>query len=86
VICNLGNGEGFSVKEVVEAVRRVTAHPIPVVIKPRRAGDPARLVAASARAQAELDWRPQTPEIEAIIASAWEWHQQRYATKTVEQH
>jgi UDP-glucose 4-epimerase len=83
VICNLGNGQGFSVKEVVEAARRVTGHPIPVKIKPRRTGDPARLVAASACAQAELGWKPQTPEIEAIIASAWEWHQQRYTTGPV---
>ena len=79
VICNLGNGQGFSVKEVVEAARRVTGHSIPVTIMPRRVGDPARLVAASARAQAELGWKPQTPEIEAIIEFAWEWHQQRYS-------
>jgi UDP-glucose 4-epimerase len=78
LICNLGNGQGFSVKEVVEAARRVTGHPIPVEIKPRRSGDPARLVASSARARAELGWKPQTPDIDAILASAWEWHQRRY--------
>jgi UDP-glucose 4-epimerase len=78
LICNLGNGQGFSVKEVVEAARRVTGHPIPVEIKPRRPGDPARLVASSARAQAELGWRPQIPGIDEILASAWQWHQQRY--------
>jgi UDP-glucose 4-epimerase len=78
LICNLGNGQGFSVKEVVEAARRVTGHPIPVEVKPRRAGDPARLVASSERAQRELGWRPQTPEIDRILASAWEWHKQRY--------
>lgn len=81
IICNLGNGQGFSVKEVIEAARRVTGHPIPVEIKPRRAGDPARLVASSARAHSELGWKPQIPEIDSIIASAWEWHQQRYGAK-----
>jgi UDP-glucose 4-epimerase len=78
IICNLGNGQGFSVKEVVEAARRVTGHPIPVEVKPRRPGDPARLVASSERAQTELGWRPQTPEIDKILASAWEWHKRRY--------
>jgi len=79
LICNLGNGQGFSVKEVVEAARRVTGHPIPIELKPRRPGDPARLVASSDRAQAELGWKPQTPEIDRILASAWEWHQRRYS-------
>ncbi len=78
IICNLGNGHGFSVKEVIEAARRVTGHPIPVEIKPRRAGDPARLVASSERAKSVLGWCPQTPEIDKILASAWEWHQGRY--------
>jgi UDP-glucose 4-epimerase len=78
IICNLGNGQGFSVKEVVEAARRVTGHPIPVEVKPRRPGDPARLVASSESAQTELGWRPQTPEIDKILASAWEWHKRRY--------
>ena len=79
MILNLGNGSGFSVKEVIESARRVTGHTIPVEIKPRRAGDPARLVASSAKAQAELGWRPQIQEIDSILASAWLWHQQRYA-------
>jgi UDP-glucose 4-epimerase len=78
LICNLGNGQGFSVKQVVEAARRVTGHPIPVEVRPRRAGDPARLVASSARAQSELGWTPQIAELERILASAWEWQQQRY--------
>jgi UDP-glucose 4-epimerase len=78
LICNLGNGQGFSVKEVVEAARRVTGHPIPVEIKPRRPGDPARLVASSERAKAELGWKPEMPGIDDILASAWEWHQKRY--------
>ena len=79
LICNLGNGEGFSVKQVVEAARRVTGHAIPVEIKPRRAGDPARLVASSERARSVLGWQPQVPRIDDILASAWHWHQQRYA-------
>lgn len=79
LICNLGNGQGFSVKEVIEAARRVTGHPIPVEIKPRRPGDPARLVASSEKAKTELGWNPQTPKIDDILASAWKWHRQRYS-------
>ena len=78
LICNLGNGSGFSVKQVVEAARRVTGHAIPVEIKPRRAGDPARLVASSERARALLAWQPRVPGIDEILASAWQWHRQRY--------
>jgi UDP-glucose 4-epimerase len=78
LILNLGNGSGFSVKQVVEAARRTTLHPIPVELKRRRPGDPARLVASSERAKAELGWRPRHPEMDDILASAWEWHQQRY--------
>lgn len=78
LIYNLGNGSGFSVKQVIEAARKVTGHAIPAEIKPRRPGDPARLVASSAKAQAELGWKPQVPAIEDILASAWEWHKQRY--------
>jgi len=84
LVCNLGNGKGFSVKEVVEAARRVTGHPIPVEVKPRRAGDPARLVASSERAQAELGWQPKRPKIDEILGSAWEWHQRRYTNSTNE--
>ncbi len=76
LVCNLGNGQGFSVKQVVEAARKVTGHPIPVELKPRRPGDPARLIASSARAQEELGWKPKVPEIDRILLSAWEWHQQ----------
>jgi UDP-glucose 4-epimerase len=71
---NLGNGEGFSVRQVVEAARDVTGHPIPCVAAPRRAGDPAVLVASSARIRAELDWRPRIPALKDIVGSAWEWH------------
>ena len=79
MILNLGNGSGFSVKEVIASARRVTGHPIPAEVKARRDGDPARLVASSEKAKEELGWHPQYPELDSILASAWEWHQQRYA-------
>jgi UDP-glucose 4-epimerase len=78
MLVNLGNGIGFSVKQVIETTRRVTGHPIPVEIKNRRPGDPARLVASANRAQTELGWKPNYPNLEDIIASAWRWHQVRF--------
>ncbi len=77
-IYNLGNGNGFSVKQVIEAARRVTGHAIPVEVRPRRAGDPARLVASSELAKEELGWEPRYTELEDILESAWAWHQVRY--------
>jgi UDP-glucose 4-epimerase len=74
---NLGNGTGFSVKEVVEAARQVTGRPIPVEIGPRRPGDPAVLVASSEAIRRELDWRPQYTDLARIIESAWRWHMAR---------
>lgn len=74
-IYNLGNGRGFSVCEVIETARRVTGHSIPAVESPRRAGDPAILVASSEKIQNELGWEPQHADLEQIIASAWAWHQ-----------
>jgi UDP-glucose 4-epimerase len=74
LVYNLGNGVGYSVKEVIETARRVTGHPIPAVDSPRRPGDPARLVASSERIRDELGWQPQIPKLEDIIASAWKWH------------
>lgn len=71
---NLGNGGGYSVKEVIEAARKVTGKPIEAVVAPRRAGDPSRLVANAAKAREILGWNPQFPEIEKIIESAWKWH------------
>lgn len=72
---NLGNGKGFSVLEVIRTAERVTGRIIPFEIGPRRAGDPAVLVASSERIQTELGWKPQYPELADIIASAWEWRQ-----------
>ncbi|MCM3630938.1 UDP-glucose 4-epimerase GalE [Paenibacillus glycanilyticus] len=73
-IYNLGNGQGFSVKEVIEIARKVTEREIKAVIEPRRAGDPATLVASSARARQELGWNPSRANLEDIIRSAWNWH------------
>ena len=73
-IFNLGNGVGFSVKEVVETARKVTAHNIPAVISPRRAGDPAKLVASSDKARKILGWTPAHADLEEIISTAWRWH------------
>ena len=71
---NLGNGRGFSVKQVIETARKVTGHPIPAEIGPRRTGDPAILIASSETINHDLNWRPQYPDLEAIIESAWQWH------------
>jgi UDP-glucose 4-epimerase len=75
--CNLGNGAGFSVREVIEAARRVTGHPIPTEDAPRRAGDPAALVAASGRARELLGWRPRHSELDQIVTDAWTEHPRR---------
>lgn len=73
-VYNLGNGRGFSVREVIEAAREVTGHRIPAVVGPRRPGDPATLVASSERIRQELGWQPQFPELRQIVESAWRWH------------
>lgn len=73
---NLGNGSGFSVREVISAARQVTGRPIDFEVAPRRAGDPDVLVASSARARGVLGWQPRHTELTPIIASAWRWHQQ----------
>jgi UDP-glucose 4-epimerase len=72
---NLGNGEGFTVKEVIETAREITGHPIPAEVGPRRPGDPAVLIASSDKIRRELGWTPQYPELRAIIETAWAWHQ-----------
>ncbi|MCB0217617.1 MAG: UDP-glucose 4-epimerase GalE [Chloroflexi bacterium] len=71
---NLGNGQGFSVMEVIEACRRVTGHPIPHRLGARRPGDPATLIAGSEAIRRELGWQPRYPELEQIVTSAWDWH------------
>jgi UDP-glucose 4-epimerase len=79
LIYNIGNGQGFTVRQVIDSVRRVTGRPIPVEECPRRPGDPAVLVASSEKIKQELGWKPQFAGLDTIIASAWEWHQKRYA-------
>jgi UDP-glucose 4-epimerase len=74
-VFNLGSGDGYSVRQVIEAVRKVTGHMIPVVESPRRPGDPPRLVADSTKIRQALGWRPRFDSIETIVASAWAWHQ-----------
>jgi UDP-glucose 4-epimerase len=74
LIYNLGNGQGFSVREVVEVARQVTGHTIPVIESPRREGDPAILIASSEKIRRELGWQPRFPELKTIVESAWQWH------------
>ena len=73
-VFNLGNGVGFTVNEVIECARKVTGHAIPAVVSPRRAGDPAQLVASSEKAKTVLGWKPQYDNLETIISTAWTWH------------
>ena len=77
LIYNLGNGQGFSVRQVIEVARRITGHAIPATETPRRAGDPATLVASSAKIRRELGWIPRFATLEQIVTSAWAWHQVR---------
>jgi UDP-glucose 4-epimerase len=74
LVYNLGNGAGYSVREVIETAREVTGHPIPAIETPRRPGDSPRLVASPERIRRELGWQPKIPDLKDIIASAWEWH------------
>ena len=80
LVFNLGNGHGFSVREVIESARRVTGHAIPAEVEPRRPGDPAVLVASSEKAMRELGWKPQYTQLDEIVRTAWIWHQKRYKT------
>ena len=83
-IFNLGNGVGFTVNEVIETARKVTGHPIPAKVSPRRTGDPAKLIASSEKAKTVLGWKPEHADLEEIIASAWKWHKSHpdgYATR-----
>jgi len=72
---NLGNGAGFSIMELIESARKITGHPIPHVVGPRRPGDPATLIASSDSIRRELGWKPRYPDLDSILQSAWEWHQ-----------
>ena len=74
LIYNLGNGQGFSVREVVEVARNVTGHPIPVIELPRRPGDAAVLIASAGKIRRDLGWQPRFPDLKAIVESAWQWH------------
>ncbi|PKO23118.1 MAG: UDP-glucose 4-epimerase GalE [Chloroflexi bacterium HGW-Chloroflexi-1] len=74
IVCNLGNGAGYSVRQVIAAARAVTGHPIPAVETPRRPGDAAILVANAGKARALLGWQPGIPDLHDIIADAWAWH------------
>lgn len=78
---NLGNGQGYSVREVIASVERVTGRPVPVKLGERRPGDPARLISNSARAAKELQWSPQIIDLDEIISTAWAWHQRRAQAK-----
>ena len=75
LVYNIGNGQGFTVLQVIDSVRRVTGHPIPVEVCPRRPGDPAVLVASSEAIKRDLGWKPQLADLDQIIGSAWTWHQ-----------
>jgi UDP-glucose 4-epimerase len=75
LVYNIGNGQGFTVLQVIESVRRITGHAIPVELHPRRPGDPAVLVAGSEAIKHDLGWSPRFAELDAIIQSAWTWHQ-----------
>ncbi len=74
LVYNLGSGNGFSIREVIETARQVTGHPIPVDERPRRPGDSARLVASSEKIRRELGWKPEHDDLHKIISSAWDWH------------
>lgn len=75
-VYNLGSGQGYSVKEIIDVARKVTGHPIPAKAEARRAGDPAVLIASSAKAERELGWARRMDRLEDIIASAWNWHRE----------
>ncbi|MDB5056323.1 MAG: UDP-glucose 4-epimerase [Bacilli bacterium] len=74
-IYNLGSGKGFSVKEMIEMARKVTGHPIPAIVQERRAGDPAILIASSDKIKQQLGWNPKRDNLDMIIRTAWNWHQ-----------
>ena len=80
-IYNLGNGNGFTVRQVIDSARRVTGRAIPAEVVLRRPGDPAVLIASSEKIGRELGWKPRHTELDSIVASAWEWHRRRYGSR-----
>jgi UDP-glucose 4-epimerase len=80
LIYNLGNGSGFSVREVIDTARRITGRPIPAEVVPRRPGDPAVLIASSEKIEKELGWKPRHTTLDTIVKSAWDWQQIRYSS------
>jgi UDP-glucose 4-epimerase len=72
---NLGNGDGYSVRQVIQTCEKISGQPIQAIERPRRPGDPARLVAAAQRARTELGWKPAYPRLDQIVSTAWSWHQ-----------
>ncbi len=80
---NLGNGWGFSVREVISAVERVTDLNVPTILGERRAGDPSALVSDAARAREILGWRPKISELDAIVRTAWAWHQRSSSVRAI---
>ena len=77
---NLGNGNGYSNKQVIETAREVTGRPVPVEVSPRRPGDFVRSVAGSEKARSVLGWVPQRPDLHDIVSDAWEFHQGAFGT------
>jgi UDP-glucose 4-epimerase len=78
--CNLGNGDGFTVQQVIAVAREITGHAIPAQIAPRRPGDPAVLVASAERAHQHLGWKPERSDLADIVTSAWQWHRHRWGS------
>jgi UDP-glucose 4-epimerase len=76
-IYNLGNGNGYSVREVIETVEKISGGKVVTIPSPRRPGDPAQLVASSKKIREELGWSPRYPDLETIVKTAWEWHRNR---------
>jgi UDP-glucose 4-epimerase len=81
-VFNLGNGKGYSVREVIQAAEAVTGRPVPARVAPRRPGDPPVLLASAEAAQRDLGWQPRYPELEVILAHAWAWHQKLHGGLT----
>ena len=80
-VYNLGNGNGYSVKQIIETTEKVSGRKVPYDVAPRRAGDPAALIGSAGKAIAELGWKPEFADIERIIETAWNWHRSRVESK-----